>query len=72
MSCGGGRPFMPFPVPMPPISPPEEPRQSGKDILKMRLAQGEITLQEYHEMLSVLEGRPVSHPQTRKSHIRMP
>ncbi|QQE78451.1 SHOCT domain-containing protein [Alicyclobacillus sp. SO9] len=68
---------MPFPFPIPPMEEPIERRQSGKEILKTRLARGEITLEEYEEMISVLDNgphvsRPISRSQKRTSHIRMP
>lgn len=73
MSCGGSRFSIPIPYPYPaPPSPAPERRQSAKDILKMRLAQGEITIEEYQEMLNVLDGNVSSRTQTKKSHIRMP
>ena len=73
MGCGGPRFNIPIPYPYPaPQSPVPERRESAKDILKMRLAQGEITIQEYEEMLSVLDDNVASRPHRRKSHIRMP
>ena len=72
MGCGGGRMFIPYPFPttMEPLQ--EEHRQSTKEILKMRLARGEITVDEYHNMLSVLQGETHARPQKTTSHIRMP
>lgn len=73
MGCGGPRFNIPIPYPYPTSSSPARERpESAKDILKMRLAQGEITIEEYEDMLRVLDGNSVSRPQTRKSHIRMP
>lgn len=73
MGCGGGRHYMPFPIP--PVLVPEERNQpSSKDILKTRLATGEITLEEYQHMMNVLQGDTRVYPSrpTPKSHIRMP
>ncbi len=72
MGCCGGRSHIPFPYPMPSGPAPMERPQSAKDILRMRLAQGEITVEEYQQMLSALEGEDSRTPQKRKSHIRMP
>lgn len=74
MGCGRGRSYLPFPFPIPPLDEPTEQRLSTRDILKMRLARGEITVEEYQEMLDVLQGRQKnsSQIQTKKSHIRMP
>ena len=73
MGCGGPRFSIPIPYPYPaPPSPTPERTESAKDILKMRLAQGEISIEEYEDMLRVLEGNAAFRPQTQKSHIRMP
>ncbi|QSO48713.1 SHOCT domain-containing protein [Alicyclobacillus mengziensis] len=73
MGCGGPRFSIPIPYPYPaPPNPVPERRESAKDILKMRLAQGEISIEEYEDMLRVLEGNAAFRPQTQKSHIRMP
>ena len=72
MGCGGGRSFIPYPYPIPSGPAPDEQRQSTKDILKMRLARGEITVEKYHEMLRVLQGDAKTSPQEMKSHIRRP
>ena len=73
MGCGGPRFSIPIPYPYtaPPNSALERPK-SAEDILKMRLAQGEISIEEYQDMLRVLNGPAVFRPQTKKSHIRMP
>ena len=73
MGCGGPR-FsipIPYPYPAPPNPAPDRP-ESAKDILKMRLAQGEISIEEYQDMLRVLDVNATFRPQTKKSHIRMP
>lgn len=72
MGCGGGRSYIPYPYPTPWGSAPEERRQSTKDILKTRLARGEITTEEYQKMLGVLQGDVNLRSQGTKSHIRMP
>lgn len=72
MGCGGGRSYLPFPYPSSSGPAPSERRQSTKDILKMRLARGEITVGEYQKMLAVLQGDVSPHPHEIKSHIRMP
>jgi len=72
MGCGGGRSYLPFPYPTTPAPAPAERQQSTKDILKTRLAEGEITVEEYLEMLRVLEGDTSPRPQKKTSHIRMP
>ena len=72
MGCGGGRMFIPYPFPTAMEPLPEEHRQSTKDILKMRLARGEITIDEYQDMLSVLQRDTHTRPQKATSHIRMP
>jgi len=74
MGCGGGHSHMHFPYPTMPAPVPAERQQSVKDILKMRLAQGEITVEEYQEMLRVLEGDTgtSARPHKKASHIRMP
>ena len=73
MGCGGPRFSIPIPYPYPaPPSPTPERTESAKDILKMRLARGEISIEEYQDMLRVLGDNVAPRPQTRKSHIRMP
>lgn len=73
MGCGGPRFSIPIPYPYPaPPNPVPERRESAKDILKMRLAQGEISIEEYQDMLRVLDGNAAFSPQAKKSHIRMP
>lgn len=72
MGCGGGHSHVPFPYPYERRPEPEVSRQSSKDILKMRLARGEISLDEYREMIGVLQGDVSSPTRARQSHIRMP
>ncbi|WDL98811.1 SHOCT domain-containing protein [Alicyclobacillus sp. ALC3] len=71
MGCGGGGSFIPFPISIPETRLAEQ-RPSAIDILKMRLARGEITLSTFQQMLAVLDGETIVRPKAPISHIRMP
>ena len=72
MGCGTNRVFdalymeLGAPAPMPITSPRAE---SPIEILKARLAQGEITVEQYEQMRGVLAGTSAK---KMKSHIRKP
>lgn len=71
MGCGTNRVFdalyreLGAPIGMPVASPRTE---SPMEILKARLAQGEITVEQYEQMRGVLAGTS----EKKKSHIRRP
>ncbi len=70
MGCGTGRLIdLLYMQPSPPPQPVETRRDSPVDILKTRLARGEITLEQFEQMRCTLVGIP---PRKAVSHIRKP